>query len=101
MGLFTPEAAEMSTVTLIKSRSIDLLAGYVLLEDVAIKPLVKEQLSRCYNIAGVEHHFLEALPKAREWLSRLNSTEPLNKFLLAFRVIRPPLHRHRLKAEVS
>ena len=78
MGLITPEATEMTTDTLIKRRSIDLLAGYVLLEDVDIKPLVKEQLSRCYNLAGVEHHFLEALPGARKWISRPNSTDPLN-----------------------
>ena len=78
MSLFTPEAAEIFTDTLIKRRSRGLLACYVLLEDVDIKPLVKEQLSRCYNIAGVEHHFLEALPKARAWISRPNSTEPLN-----------------------
>ena len=59
LSLFTPEAEIILTDTLIKRRSRGLVAGYIILENVDCKRLVKEQLSRCYSIAGVEHHFFD------------------------------------------
>ena len=70
MSLFTPEAEKVLIDTLIKRRSRGLLAGYVILEDVEFKPWVKEQLNRCYTVAGVELHFFDSTSEAKKSLTR-------------------------------
>jgi len=72
-SLFTPEAEKILTDTLIKRKSRGLQAGYLILEDVDFKSLVKEQLSRCYIKAGVEHQFFDSTSTAVKWI-----THPLN-----------------------
>ena len=80
LSLFPPGAEEIFTDTLIKRRSRGLLAGYVILEDVDFTSLVKEQLSRCYRIAGVKHHFFDSTSEAKERLTRFSSALPLTSF---------------------
>ena len=69
ISLFTPEAENILTQTLIKRRSKGLLAGYLILEDVDFKSLIKGQLSRCYSKAGVEYHFLDSTSEAKKRLT--------------------------------
>lgn len=76
LSLFTPEAEIILTDTLIKRRSRGLVAGYIILENVDCKRLVKEQLSRCYSIAGVEHHFFDSTSEAKESLTSFPSRHP-------------------------
>ena len=69
ISLFTPEAEYILTQTLIKRRSKGLLAGYLILEDVDFKSLIKGQLSRCYSKVGVEYHFLDSTSEAKKRLT--------------------------------
>ncbi|EPJ49740.1 MAG: hypothetical protein OFPI_22990 [Osedax symbiont Rs2] len=68
-SLFTPEAESILTATLIERRSRGLQAGYLILEDVEFRSLVQEQLSRCYNQAGVAHQFFDCMSALSHKLS--------------------------------
>ena len=76
LSLFTPEAEIILTDTLIKRRFRGLVAGYIVLENVDCKLLVKEQLSRCYSKAGVQHHFFDSMSEVNESLTRFPSRHP-------------------------
>jgi len=71
MSIFTPEAEGLLTDTLINRRSRGLIYCAVILADVDFKPSVKEQMSRCYRSAGVEHQYFESVVKAQDWISSL------------------------------
>ena len=71
MSIFTPDAEDLLTKTLIKRRSRGLIYCAVILTDVDFKPSVKEQMSRCYRNAGVEHQYFDSVVKAQEWICSL------------------------------
>jgi len=74
MSIFTPEAEGRLTETLIKRRSRGLIACAVILADVDYKSSVKEQLSRCYRSAEVEHQYFDSMAKAQQWIRGLDSS---------------------------
>jgi len=71
MSIFTPEAEEALTQSLINRRSRGLVACGVVIADVECKSLVQEQMSRCYNKAEVEHQYFSSITNAKEWANQL------------------------------
>ena len=80
LSLLSPEVEKFFTVALINRRSRGLLAIFVIIEDVYFTSLVKEQMSRCYTKAGIEHHFLDSAPEEKKGLIHLPSRLPLTNF---------------------
>ena len=77
MSMFTPEAENRLTETLVKRRSRGLIYCAVILADVDFKSSVKEQMSRCYHSAGVEHQYFDSMANAKEWINLSSSSLPL------------------------
>ena len=77
LSLLSPEAEKLLTATLITRKKRGLIAVYLILENVYFKSLVKEQMSRCYTKAGIEHHFLDSASKAKKSLTLFPSRLPL------------------------
>lgn len=71
ISIFTPEAEEALTESLIERRSRGLIACCVVIADVDCKSVVKEQMSRCYRKAGVKHQYVNSIAKAKEWINQL------------------------------
>ena len=71
LSLFTPEAEEILTNTLINRRSRGLMASAVVLIDVEGESLIKAQMTRCYNRASIKHNFTSSVYDANKWLATL------------------------------
>ncbi|NQY89379.1 MAG: hypothetical protein HRT51_16860 [Colwellia sp.] len=69
LSLFTPEAEQVLTNTLINRSSRGLIACAIVLNDVEGESLIKAQMSRCYNRAGVKHNFITSIHDANKWLA--------------------------------
>jgi len=69
LSLFTPEAEQVLTNTIINRRSRGLMACAIILKDVEGESLIKAQMSRCYNRAGVKHNFITSIHDANKWLA--------------------------------
>ena len=80
VSLFTPEVENLLTAALIKRKTRGLIAVFLILEDVYFKPLVKEQWSRCYTKADIEHHFFDSTFEAKESLIQFPNHIPLTNF---------------------
>ncbi|MCJ8337127.1 MAG: hypothetical protein MJK10_01535 [Pseudomonadales bacterium] len=80
LSLYTPEAEDLLTKNIIKRKSRGLKFCSIIISDVDFKSLVKEQISRCYTRAGIEHHFFDSMSEAKESLTRFASRQPLTDF---------------------
>lgn len=69
LSLFTPEAEQLLTNTIINRKSRGLMACVIILKDVEGESLIKAQMSRCYNRAGVKHNFITSVQDAHKWLT--------------------------------
>lgn len=69
LSLFTPEAEQRLTKTLINRRSRGLTACAVVFQNIEAESLVKAQMERCYNRAGVKHIFTNSIDDARKWIT--------------------------------
>jgi len=69
LSIFTPEAEKALTQTLINRRARGLIACAVILLDIESEPLIKTQMSNCYNKADVKHQFASSIEDAKKWLS--------------------------------
>jgi hypothetical protein len=67
LSLFTPEAENLLIKTLLNRKSRRLVACGVIVEGTECKTLLKEQLSRCYSNAGVQHQFFRTIDEAKIW----------------------------------
>jgi hypothetical protein len=70
-SLFTPEAEQSLTQTLINRRTRGLIASAVVFVDIEGESLIKVQMSNCYNKAGVKHQFMSSVDDAKKWLATL------------------------------
>ena len=68
-SLFTPEAEYILTKSLVDRKARGLHSCSLITVDVDFESLVKEQMSRCYNNAGVEHQYFESIAKAQTWIA--------------------------------
>ncbi|MCJ8337042.1 MAG: hypothetical protein MJK10_01100 [Pseudomonadales bacterium] len=68
LSLFTPEVEKLLTAALINRKKRGLKAVFLILEDVYFKSLIKEQWSRCYTKAEIEHHFFDSTSEAKKSL---------------------------------
>jgi len=68
LSLFTPEAEQLLTNTIINRRSRGLMACAIILKEAEGESLIKAQMSRCYNRAGVKHNFIISINDAYKWL---------------------------------
>lgn len=76
LSLFTPEAEQLLTNTVINRRSRGLIACAIVLSNVEGESLIKAQMSRCYTRAGVKHVFISSIHDANKWLATYeNSAE--------------------------
>lgn len=66
-SLFTPEAEKKLTQTLINRKSRGLIACAVVFINVEAEYLIKAQMSRCYNHAGIKHVFTSSINEAKKW----------------------------------
>ncbi|MCJ8297319.1 MAG: hypothetical protein MJK13_00070 [Pseudomonadales bacterium] len=80
LSLLSPEAEKLLAATLINRRTRGLIAVYLILENVYFKSLVKEQMSRCYTKAGIEHHFFDSAFEAKNNLTHFTSDLPLTNY---------------------
>lgn len=71
LSLFTPEAEQILTNTVINRRARGLIACAIVLINVEGESLIKAQMSRCYNLAGVKHNFSTSIHDANKWLTTL------------------------------
>jgi hypothetical protein len=71
LSLFTPEAEQALTKTLMNRRARGLIASAVILLDVEGESLIKTQMSDCYNKADVKHQFTPSIDDAKKWFSTL------------------------------
>jgi hypothetical protein len=69
--LFTPDAESRLTKTLINRRSRGLIACAVVLINIEGESLVKAQMERCYNSAGVNHQFTTSTESAQKWIAAI------------------------------
>ena len=69
LSLFTPEAEQKLTQTLINRRSRGLIACAVVLISIEAESLIKDQMSRCYNRAGVKYEFTTSVHGAKKWFA--------------------------------
>jgi hypothetical protein len=69
LSLFTPEAEEILTKTLVNRTSRGLGACAVVFQNVEAESLVTAQMSRCYKNAKVTHRFFNSIDDAKKWLS--------------------------------
>jgi len=70
-SLFTPEAEQKLTQTLKNRSSRRLKACAVVLINIEGGSLIKSQMSRCYNKAGVKHEFTTSVHDAKKWLAEV------------------------------
>ncbi|TPH13433.1 hypothetical protein [Litorilituus lipolyticus] len=68
MSLFTPEAEQALTHSLIERHNKGLESCGVVIGDVNCKALVSAQMSRCYQKANVKHKYFTTLEEAKAWL---------------------------------
>ena len=68
MSLFTPEAEQALTSSLIERHNKGLKSYGVVIGDVNCKVLVSAQMSRCYQKANVKHKYFSSLEEAKGWL---------------------------------
>ena len=80
LSLFTPKVEKLLIDALINRRIRGLKAVYLILENVYFKSLVKEQMSRWYTKAGIEHHFFDSASEAKKSLTHFPSHLPLTNF---------------------
>ena len=71
LSLFTPEAEQVLTNTVINRRSRGLIACAIVLINVEGESLIKTQMSRCYDRARVKHNFTTSIYEANKWLATL------------------------------
>ena len=71
LSLFTPEAEQALINSLINRRSRGLIACAIVLMNVEGESLIKTQMSRSYDRAGVKHNFTTSIDDANEWLTSL------------------------------
>ena len=71
LSLFTPEAEQVLTNTVINRRSRGLIACAIVLINVEGESLIKTQMSRCYDRARVKHNFTTSIHEANKWLATL------------------------------
>jgi hypothetical protein len=71
LSLFTPEAEQMLTNTLINRKSRGLMASAIVLMDAEGESLIKTQMSRCYSCAEVKHNFTTSIDNAKKWLTTI------------------------------
>jgi len=71
LSLFTPEAEQVLTNTVINRSSRGLMACAIVLIDAEGESLIKTQMSRCYNRAGVKYNFTTSIHNAKKWLTTL------------------------------
>lgn len=71
LSLFTPEAEQVLTNTVINRSSRGLMACAIVLIDAEGESLIKTQMSRCYNRAGVKYYFTTSIHNAKKWLTTL------------------------------
>lgn len=69
LSIFTPEAEEMLTQTLIDRRSRGLHTSIVVLLEVEAESLIKLQMGRCYKRAGVKFEFTQSTHHARKLIN--------------------------------
>jgi len=69
LSLFTPEAEQVLTSTLINRSSRGLIACAIVLNDVEGESLIKAQMGRCYDRAGVKYNFITSIHDANKWLA--------------------------------
>jgi hypothetical protein len=71
LSLFTPDAEQVLTNTVINRKSRGLMACAIVLIDAEGESLIKTQMGRCYNRAAVKHKFSTSIDNARKWLAAL------------------------------
>jgi len=71
LSLFTPEAEQVLTNTVINRRSRGLIACAIVLMNVEGESLIKTQMSRCYDHARVKHNYTASIHDANKWFSTL------------------------------
>lgn len=71
LSLFTPEAEQVLTNTVINRRSRGLIACAIVLINVEGESLIKTQMSRCYDRARVKQNFTTSIQEANKWLATL------------------------------
>lgn len=70
-SLFTPDAEQKLIQTLINRRERGLRASAVILKDADYSFVLKEQMSRCYKLAGIQYDFFAGADEARIWFNQL------------------------------
>lgn len=73
LSLFTPEAEQVLTNTVINRKSRGLNACAVVLMNVEGESLIKNQMSRCYERARVKYNFTSSIEDANKWLTSLEN----------------------------
>jgi len=71
LSLFTPEAEQILTNTVINRKSRGLKACAIVLMNVEGESLIKNQMSRCYDHARVKHKFTTSIHDANKWLATI------------------------------
>jgi hypothetical protein len=69
LSIFTPEAEKALIQSLINRRVRGLIACTVVLINIEGEFLIKAQMSRCYEQAGVKYKFMTSIDEAKEWLT--------------------------------
>lgn len=72
MSLFTPEAELALTESLINRKSRKLNASAVVFVDIEGEIIIKQQMSKAYNTAKVQHEYFTSIEEAKIWLQSLN-----------------------------
>ena len=67
-SLFTPEAEQALTQSLINRKARGLMASAVVFVNIEGESLIKAQMSHCYNKASVNHEFTSSIDDATIWL---------------------------------
>jgi len=71
LSLFTPEAEQILTNTVINRKSRGLKACAIVLMNVEGESLIKNQMSRCYDHASVKHNYTTSIHDANKWLATI------------------------------
>ena len=80
LSLLSPEVEKLFTSALIKRTTRGLKAVLLIVENVYFKSLVKEQMTRFYTKAGIEHHFFDSVFEVKNNLSNLPNGLPLTNY---------------------
>lgn len=70
-SLFTPDAEQKLTQTLINRKSRGLTASVVVLDGIEGESILKMQMSRCYKYAGVDYEFTTSVYDAKKWIKSI------------------------------